>query len=114
MDFTSIFTKKETWDYVLILSYDLSPISFFETEILSKMSVNNNVTIVIDESNYIKIVTDQFNRPRFWGVFYNVEKVAVANGGIFHPKLYLFVSEDKVRICTSSANLTKSAFKQNL
>ncbi|HUL00956.1 MAG TPA: hypothetical protein VLX29_08885 [Nitrospirota bacterium] len=114
MDFTSIFSKKKKWDWVLILSYDASPISFFENELLNKISITKNLTIVVDEQKFRLIISDANAKARFWGVFYNLEKIKVKNGGAFHPKLYLFLSEDEVVFQIGSPNLTDGAFKKNL
>ena len=114
MDFTSIFSKKKTWDWVLIFSYDLNPISFFETEILNKISIRKNMTIVLDDANYKKIITSQDFLPSYMGVYYNLERIKVKNGGKFHPKMYFFLSETEAAIFIGSVNLTDSGFKRNV
>lgn len=114
MDFTDIFTSETTWDWGLILSHDFRPYYFFETEILHKLKVNENLTLVIDESKYKEIVSSSHFNPHHLGIYYNLEKVKVKNGGLFHPKLYFFLSEDRLDLAIGSANLTSSGFKRNL
>ena len=114
MDFTTLFSKKSKWDWVVILTYDLNPIAFFETEILNKILISRNLTVVIDDANYKRIISDPEKKARFWGVFYNLERVKVRNGGKFHPKIYLFLSETELALHVGSVNLTDSGFKQNL
>ena len=58
MDISDIFTKEHAWDWGLILSYDLAPFYFFETELLNKIKIKKNLTIVIDESRYKKMMRD--------------------------------------------------------
>ena len=51
MDLTGIFSKKDQWNRGLFLSFDLSPASFFESELLPKIIVEENLTVVVDEAN---------------------------------------------------------------
>lgn len=113
MDFPAIFTKTKDWEHVLILSYDLYPVSFFETEILNKLKVNNNITVAIDYQNYKKIISDDEFTSNYLGIYYNLEPIKVRNGGKFHPKFFFFLSNDKAEIFLGSANLTQSGFKRN-
>lgn len=112
-DFPDIFSKSKTWEHVLILSYDLGPISFFETELLNKLKVNQNTTVIIDYKNYRKMISDNDFFSNYLGVYYNLEPIKVKSGGRFHPKFYLFLSNDKAEIYIGSANLTQSGFKMN-
>lgn len=114
MQLTSLFSRKESWDWVLIFTYDIYPISFFETEILNNVSVNKNLTIVLDESNYHQLTNDKYFKPNYLGVYYNLESVRIRNGGRFHPKAYLFLSEDRFCFHIGSFNLTDTGFKRNL
>ncbi len=114
MDFTSIFSKKQTWDYIFVLTYDFGPVQFFENEILHNIAIKRNMTIVIDGWKYREMITDRTFKPRFSGVYYNLERIFVRNGGRFHPKLYLLVSETQAELFIGSANLTASGFKANV
>ncbi len=114
MDLTSIFSHKQKWDFVLILTYDVDLKFFFETELLSKISVKNNITIAVDYNNYQKLFIDPKELPNYLGVYYNLEAVKIQKGGCFHPKFYLFLSDDEAFISIGSHNLTKSGFKKNL
>jgi HKD family nuclease len=113
MDFPAIFSKAKEWDHVLILSYDLNPVSFFETEILNKLKVNNNITVAIDYHNYRRIISDSEFVSNYLGIYYNLEPIKVLNGGKFHPKFYFFLSNDKAELFVGSANLTQGGFKKN-
>jgi len=113
MDFPAIFSKTKEWEYVIILSYDMHPISFFETEILNKLKVNKNITVAIDYNNYKKIVSDNEFASNYLGIYYNLEPVKVRRGGKFHPKFYFSLAGDKAEIFLGSVNLTQSGFKRN-
>ena len=113
MDFPSIFSKSKEWDWVFLLSYDLYPISFFETEIINKIQVNNNITVAIDYYNYRNLISNSEVVSNYMGIYYNLEPIKVKNGGRFHPKFYLLLSSEKAEIYMGSANLTQSGFKKN-
>lgn len=114
MDISDIFTKEHEWDWGLILSYDLEPFYFFETELLNKIKIKKNLTIVIDEFRYKKMMRNPNFRLNHVGVYYNIEKVQIKKGGQFHPKLYFFLSDEQLILATGSANLTATGFKRNL
>ena len=113
MDFISIFSKSRTWDWVFILTYDLSLTPFFETEIINRVSIKKNMTVALDYGNYKKIVSNDSFSPNYMGVYYNLEPIKVKKGGRFHPKLYLFLSETVMQLYVGSVNLTQSGFKLN-
>ncbi len=114
MDISDIFTKEHSWDWGLILSYDLEPFYFFETELLNSIKIKKNLTIVIDESRYKKMISNPNFRLNHVGVYYNIEKVQIKKGGQFHPKLYFFLSDEQLILAVGSANLTATGFKRNL
>lgn len=114
MDFADIFSSETTWDWGLVLSYDFHPYYFLETEILHKLKIKKNFTIVIDDSRYKEIVSNPNFSPNYLGVNYNLEKIKVRNGGQFHAKLYFFLSEERLNLAVGSVNLTSSGFKRNL
>jgi len=112
-DLISIFSRKQDWDRVLILTYALDPVTFFETQLLNHLTVRNNLTVVLDAANLRQLLSSD-NQPRYAGVFYNLEGVTLSKGGHFHPKLYLFASNEEVYAVIGSFNLTYSGFKQNI
>ena len=95
MDLTSIFSKKEQWTRGLFLSFDISPASFFESELLPKLLIDDNLTVVIDHANWHRLLYQDEHPPVRAGVHYNLECVHVKNGGRFHPKLYILEQEDR-------------------
>jgi hypothetical protein len=114
MEFSDIFSSKKTWDWVLLLTYDFGPDYFFETEILNKIRACKNITVVMDESNYNNLISGSFFKPNYQGIYYNLEKVRIRNGGKFHSKLFIMVSDAEMSMIVGSANLTESGFKKNL
>jgi len=113
-DFTSLFSRRREWDWGLILSFDLSPITFFETQLLNKLVVRRNLTVVIDARNLRRLIEEDQSKPRFAGVYYNIEGVELRGGGSFHPKLYLLAEEDEIWLAAGSFNVTETGFKKNL
>lgn len=112
-DLTSIFSKSAKWDWALFLAYDYDP-SFFEAQILHKIVAHENRTIVIDSARKDEILYGNKPKPRYTGMQYNLESVALKGGGSFHPKLYLFVSKDQLQLTIGSFNLTDTGFRTNL
>lgn len=112
----SLFTKKQKWDFGLILFFDnndpVGSIRFFETQLLHNLSVSKNLSLVTDHDGFRQIVSNPSN-ARYAGVHYNIERVKLKNFGVFHPKLYLFVSQNELLILMGSFNLTNSGFKRN-
>lgn len=114
MDFTNIFSSEDKFDFGLILSFDLDAANFFEGEILNKIKINQNLTLVMDDMRYKRLITSSDFNPNYLGINYNLEKVKVRNGGQFHPKIYLFLSNEAMHLAIGSANLTFSGFKRNV
>lgn len=114
MDLFTIFSKKENWDYVFICIFDIEPIEFLETQIINNLNVRKNITFVMDYWKYRELFHDTKSLPTKLGVYYNIENIKIKNGGSFHPKLYLFVSDNKIKIVIGSFNVTDNAFKKNL
>ncbi len=114
IELRSLFSREKSWDWGLILSYELHPISFFETEILPHLKISKNFTVVIDDSSYQDLVSSNDFTPNHLGIFYNLEKVRIRRGGIFHSKMYLFLNDDELLLILGSANLTITGIKHNL
>jgi HKD family nuclease len=71
------------------------------------------MTVVIDGTTHDNLMQRADNPTRL-GINYNMEKIRVARGGVFHPKLYLFVSETSCSVALGSFNLTESGLKKNV
>jgi hypothetical protein len=114
MDLTSLFSRRQEWDWGLILSFNLGSFSFFESQVLGNLVVKRNLTLVIDGQNHDALMASESARPNHLGIYYNLEKARVRRGGRFHPKLYLFVSDTACSVALGSFNLSESGFKKNV
>lgn len=100
-------------DYIILTSFCFDPY-FFDNFLLQKIRSNNpfaEIIVLIDGGQYVKSqerFTDQTGR------IYQLIPIYV-NNGVFHPKLFLFVSRQKRKTTAfvGSSNITLSGFSKN-
>ncbi|AKB47209.1 hypothetical protein MSKOL_1432 [Methanosarcina sp. Kolksee] len=101
-------------NYIILTSFCFDPI-FFDNFLLPKIRTNNpfaEIIILIDAGQYansLEHFTDQTGR------IYQLIPIYLNNGGVFHPKLFTFISttEQKITIYVASSNITLSGFTKN-
>lgn len=94
---------------VLITSYKFNS-DFFEKYVFSHFRPPSYPLILIDSNEYQEN-EDSFQNSKNAGRRYFVEKIACSN--IFHPKLFLSISQDKFEFYIGSNNLTWDGYTGN-
>lgn len=110
----SLFSKNEGYEVAVMCTFGLN-LNFFENYLLKLDGLANcdNITIFTDSSTYSEFINDTNTfKPRWINKKYLVS--AINTDGIFHPKVYIMASEDKVKIAIGSANLTREGIASNL
>jgi len=106
-----LFSKRNQFEVALCCSYTLD-LHFFENYLMKQEAFSScdNITIFTDANTYDSFI-DVSYRPRFLNKKYLVNRIIAA--GVFHSKLYLFVSAKKVMIGVGSANLSRDGIASN-
>src|SRR6266513_2999071 len=106
--------ERESYRHALICTYTFEP-KFFEDYCLEHyraLGESTSVTVITDARIYSSLTSlDPHQRPRLANLRYLLHPVAVS--GVFHPKVFLFVSRDKGLLVVGSANFTQSGLGTN-
>lgn len=100
-------------DYIIFASFCFDPY-FFDKYLFHKICANNpeaEVLVLIDGLQYMQSLEKFTNET---GRKYHLIPI-YANNGVFHPKIYLFISKRKkeVTIYIGSSNITLPGFTRN-
>ena len=101
--------KLKNFELIVFMTYSFDPI-FFDNVILRELKINNPKAIIlifIDSTHYTGYVEKGTDAT---GVEYALIPV---NGGIFHPKLFLFYSSKNAVVYIGSHNLTLTGITHN-
>lgn len=88
----------------------------YESIVLARLrgaGCRNNL-LVADARMITLALSDVAALPTYAGSRYTVRGSGAANGGVFHPKLFLQVGRDRGRLMLGSANLTAAGLAGNL
>lgn len=106
--------NKKSFDHAIICTFTFDP-AFFEQYCLEKfrsLSNNGNITVFTDKTIYEQILLGpESTRPKSANLRYLLFPVSVP--GVFHPKIFLFVSKNKGTLFIGSANFTRSGLTSN-
>jgi len=98
----------------VICTYGFDP-SFFEDYCLEKFGClhrNNNITILMDWGCYDELLAGTLrDRPNLANIRYLLQPITSKR--VFHPKVFLFTSEDKGSLLIGSANATRPGLTSN-
>lgn len=113
VDLTGLL-QRESYRHAFICTFTFEP-SFFEDfclEHFRALGEGTSVTVIADARIYSSLtVLDPVQRPRLANLRYLLHPVAVH--GVFHPKVFLFASEDRGLLVVGSANFTRSGLGTN-
>lgn len=104
----------KSYDHAVICTYTFeSP--FFEDYCLDRLcslSNNGNISVLTDRSVYEKALTGpESQKPKVANIRYLLHPISVS--GVFHSKLFLFLSKTKGRLIVGSANFTRPGITSN-
>lgn len=100
----------------LFTTFTFDPVFFegFMYNTLFNKGVSNNAVIIIDSVTYEKMFSEENKRIATGaGRFYSLIP-ARTGSSCFHPKIYLFSSENLLQLYIGSFNLTERGFMNNL
>jgi len=103
---------RQRHEYAILATFN-ADLRFFEQRVLSNLRARKTL-ILMDEGQYRVLAqrTDMALSPRYAGVYYQVEPVAVPKG-VFHSKLVLCLSEKRSRLVLGSGNLNRQGYMAN-
>lgn len=96
---------------IILTTFCFDPV-FFDNFLLKKLEQNNpnaDLVVLVDASQYKKSL-DQFTS--LTGTKYQLVPVYLEKG-FFHPKLFIFLSDEKLTLYIGSANLTLQGLTNN-
>ena len=98
-------------DFIILTTFTFDPI-FFDNFLFREM-INNNplseIMVLVDSVQYEK----SFNYfTQITGNKYHLIPIFI-NKGVFHPKIFIFISKDKICYYLGSCNLTFPGFTKN-
>jgi hypothetical protein len=103
-----------SFEHAVICTFTFEP-QFFEGYCLDRfnsLAENNNVTVIVDRRTYDGLIQAPASKwPRLANVRYLLHPVGVR--GTFHPKLFLFATQEKGLLIVGSANFTKAGLTSN-
>lgn len=106
--------KNRKYDHAIISTFTFEP-KFFEDYCLDRfkaLAENNNISILVDRRIYDALTDCPASEwPQQANTRYLIHPVRVP--GVFHPKLFLFVSRDRGLLVVGSANFTRSGLTSN-
>ncbi|MGA9769904.1 MAG: hypothetical protein WBV94_12745 [Blastocatellia bacterium] len=106
--------SRYSYDHAVICTYTFEP-DFFENYCLEKfnsLNSNRNLTVLVDRGIYESLILGPISgRPEQANIRYFFHPISVP--GVFHPKLFLFVSKKKARLILGSANFTQPGITSN-
>lgn len=107
-----IFSKHYHFESSILCSYGLN-LNFFENYLmkLDALCSSENICIFTDSGTYDSFIREAYI-PRWLNKKYLVNRLSTI--GVFHPKLYMFASENVAMIGIGSANLTREGIASNL
>lgn len=108
------FEKQASNNYILLTTYNFTP-AFFDTYLLDYIEKDNpqaEIFLLIDAVAYQENYAEFTRRT---GTDYHLIPANLDNG-IFHPKVFMFISEEEERACAyvCSSNLTLQGLTNNL
>src|SRR5215212_8595026 len=96
--------NSKSYDHAVVCTFTFEA-PFFEDyclDRLSSLSNNGNISIILDRAVYEKSITGaESHRPKRANLHYLLHPISVP--GVFHPKLFLFVSKSRGRLIIGSA-----------
>ncbi|MCA1564352.1 MAG: phospholipase D-like domain-containing protein [Acidobacteria bacterium] len=106
--------SKHSYDHAVICTFTFET-TFFEEYCIEKfnsLSNNGNITVLLDRGTYDKaILGPESQRPQKANLRYLLHPISVP--GVFHPKIFLFVSRTRARMIIGSANFTRPGITSN-
>ena len=106
--------NSRSYDHAVICTFTFDA-SFFEEYCLEKFSSlcnNGNITVILDRGMYERIILGpESERPRKANLRYLLHPISTP--GVFHPKVFLLASKNKVRLIIGSANFTRPGITSN-
>src|SRR5665647_1733902 len=103
--------KQKDYDFVILTSFCFDPY-FFDNFLLQKILSNNQtakIIVLIDGVQYIKSLERFTNQT---GRRYQLIPIFLKQG-VFHPKLFTFISKQKMTVFVGSSNITLPGFTRN-
>lgn len=98
-------------NFILLTTFTFDPI-FFDNFLFKEM-INNNpgaeIIVLIDSQQYDKSLENFTPKT---GTKYHLRPIIV-NKGVFHPKIFIFISNKKITYYLGSGNLTFPGFTKN-
>jgi hypothetical protein len=103
---------RQRHEYAIVATFN-ADLRFFEQRVLSNLRARS-VLLLMDEGQYHLLTQrdDALSNPRFAGIYYQVEPVAVSHG-VFHPKFILCLAEKRSRLVIGSGNMHRQGFMAN-
>lgn len=105
---------RESYDHGVICTFEFDP-AFFEQDCLDSLralSHNGNLSVLLDRSTYDEVARlPGAERPTQANLRYLLHPVSVP--GVFHPKIFLFVSRTMGRLIFGSSNFTRRGLYSN-
>lgn len=98
-------------DYIILTTYTFDPI-FFDNFLLRELlnnSPSSDIVVLIDSEQYEKSYE---NFTNITGNQYHLIPIFVERG-VFHPKIFIFLSKTRITYYLGSANLTLQGFTKN-
>jgi len=108
----TVFSKNWHFESSILCTYGLN-LNFFENYLmkLDALYSCDNICIFTDSGTYDNFLRESYS-PRWLNKKYLINRLKT--GGVFHPKLYMFASEEKAILGIGSANLTRDGIASNL
>jgi len=107
--------KQGHFDHAVICTYEFGP-SFFEEDCLENFHAlpdNSSISILLDRGVYEGLIASDLNALKQANRRYLLHPVSFSTRGVFHPKLFLFVTPKKGLLLVGSANCTEAGLKRN-
>ena len=98
-------------DFIILTTFTFDPV-FFDNFLFRELRNNNplsKIIVLVDSGQYEKSYE---NFTRSTGNLYNLIPIFV-NNGVFHPKIFIFISKEKICYYLGSSNLTLQGFTKN-
>jgi len=105
------FSKLKNSHVIVLTTFNFDPFFFdgYILPVLEKYNRSAQIIVLVDEGQYNLAYPRFTNRT---GIDYHLIPIRL-NGGVFHPKFFLFTSKDKITTFVGSSNLSLQGFTNN-